>query len=122
MKMKHNFNITVRIRFNDDTITFYGKGISQLLQLTEEHQSIHAAAKEMGMSYSKALKIIKRAEEYFDEKLLNKKVGGLEGGGSSLTDFGKMIVNHFQMLEHDVLQYTIQKTKEYFPNLPVDSE
>lgn len=122
MENGHNFNVSVRIRFNDDGTVVYGNGISKLLQLTDKHSSIHAAAKEMGISYPKALNIIKRAEEHFDEKLLVKKVGGVEGGGSTLTNFGKVLVYQFRVLEQDVLNYAIQKTNEYFPNLLAESE
>lgn len=122
MKNENNFNVSIRIRINDEDTVVYGNGVSTLLQLTEKHQSIHAAAKEMGMSYPKALHIIKRAEQHFNEQLLVKKVGGFEGGGSSLTDFGKMVVSQFNLLEKDVIRYAIQKTKEYFPTLSVDSE
>lgn len=117
MENKNNFNVTIRIRFKDDDVVVYGNGISQLLQLTDKHHSIHAAAKEMNMSYPKALSIIKRAEEHFHEKLLIKKVGGVEGGGSFLTDFGAMLVYQFAILQQDVLNYAIQKTDEYFPHL-----
>lgn len=122
MKDEANFNVTVRIRFTDDGTVVYGSGISKLLQLTEKNKSVHAAAKEMGMSYPKALNVIKRAEAHFDEKILIKKVGGAEGGGSCLTDFGKMLVYQFRVLEQDVLNYTIQKTDEYFPDLLQSTE
>lgn len=121
MTNEGNFNVTVRIRFNDGDTVVYGNGISKLLQLTDKHSSIHAAAKEMGISYPKALNIIKRAEEHFNEKLLVKKVGGVEGGGSKLTDFGKILVYQFKVLEQDVFNYTVQKTNEYFPNLLTDT-
>lgn len=117
MLEKRDFNVTIRIRFNDGDVAVYGNGISRLLQFTQQNHSIHSAAKEMGMSYPKALKIIERAEAHFNEKLLVKKVGGAEGGGSTLTDFGKMLVYQFKVLEEDVLNYTIQKTEEYFPEL-----
>lgn len=122
MANKNQFNVSVRIRFNNDDEVVYGNGISKLLQLTEKTHSIHSAAIEMGMSYPKALKIIKRAEKNFNEKLLEKKVGGVDGGGSELTDFGKMLVYQFKILEQDVQDFAVKKTEEYFPNLlnPID--
>lgn len=122
MVENNQFNVSVRIRFNNNDEVVYGNGISKLLQMTEKTHSIHAAAKEMGMSYPKALKIINRAEKNFNEKLLVKKVGGVDGGGSELTEFGKMLVNQFKILEQDVQEFTVKKTEEYFPNLlhPID--
>lgn len=116
-KKKPDFTVRVRIRFCDDNVAVYGNGISELLQLIDQFGSIRAAAKKMGMSYRKALEVIKRAEEHFGEKLLCKQTGGPDGGGSKLTDFGKSLVYQFKVLQEDVLNYTIEKTKEYFPNL-----
>ena len=41
---------------------FFGPGVADLLELAEEKGSIQGACSEMGMSYSKSWKIIKRAE------------------------------------------------------------
>lgn len=116
-KEKSDFTVRVRIRFCEDNIPVYGNGISELLQCIDQLGSIRAAAKKIGMSYRKALEVIKRAEEHFGEKLLYKQTGGPDGGGSKLTGFGKTLVYQFKVLQEDVLNYAVEKTKEYFPKL-----
>lgn len=114
MKEEYEFTMDIRIRFNQGDQVVYGNGISKLLELTEKTHSILAASKEMGISYPKALKIVKRAEEHFQEPLLTRKIGGEEGGGSELTDFGKILLRQFQVLNNDVESYALKKMEEYF--------
>lgn len=64
---------------------FFGEGPYRLLLSTEKTGSLHAAALEMNMSYSKALKIITRAEAVLGYPLLKRLSGGKGGGGSRLT-------------------------------------
>lgn len=108
------YQISVRTRLLIDDKVIYGQGISQLLQQIDTLKSIRLAAKEMGMTYRKALSIIKIAEEGLHQQLLIKKIGGIDGGGSYLTDFGKEFMNQFKNFENDILGYSNDKFKEYF--------
>ena len=47
----------------DDGEKFFGEGPYRLLRGVEKTGSLHQAAQQMEMSYSKAIKILKRAEE-----------------------------------------------------------
>ena len=79
-----------RILFLDDNgEKFFGEGPYRLLLKTEETGSLHKAAKSMDMAYSKAMKLIKHAEEVLGFSLLTRAAGGVSGGGSSLTKEGK---------------------------------
>lgn len=64
----------------------FGKGPYLLLKGIEKSGSLNAAAKEMGMAYSKAIAILKRAESYLGFPLTERSTGGKHGGGSTLTD------------------------------------
>lgn len=48
---------------NDDEHVIMCEGIDQLLRRVQQHGSIYAAAKEMGMAYSKAWRLIKEASK-----------------------------------------------------------
>lgn len=69
----------------EEDIRFFGPGPYQLLRLVEETGSIRAASEKMGLSYAKALNILKRAEKSLGFPLMEKKIGGKGGGGSQLT-------------------------------------
>lgn len=63
----------------------FGPGPAELLERTRETGSLHAAASEMGMAYSKAIRIIRTAEAALGYRLLERRIGGAAGGGSVLT-------------------------------------
>ncbi len=70
----------------------FGRGIELLLAGVERHGSLNRAAKEMGMAYSKAWRIIKQAEEEFHIGLLNR-----DGPhGSTLTEEGSVLFAHYR--------------------------
>ena len=58
-----------------------GPGPLELLEMIEKEKSINKAAKKMGLSYVKALRMLKRLEEDAGQKILIKRTGGVDGGG-----------------------------------------
>ena len=74
---------------------FFGPGIAQLLHRVEEYHSIRQATMSMGMAYSKAWAIIRRAERELGFPLLTTTTGGKEGGGASLTDQGRQFLSQY---------------------------
>lgn len=67
---------------------FFGPGVMELLQDIRETGSIQQAARKMGLSYVKALKILRQTEEGFGRPFLLRRKGGNERGKSVLTPFG----------------------------------
>ena len=58
---------------------FFGEGPCRLLHRIEETGSLRAAAQAMGLSYSKALRMVKRAEKELGFALTRKTIGGRGG-------------------------------------------
>ena len=75
---------------------FFGPGIAQLLHRVEAYHSIRQATLSMGMAYSKAWAIIRRAERELGFPLLNTTTGGKEGGGSFLTEEGRRFLEQYE--------------------------
>ena len=48
---------------DDDNLRFFGEGPCRLLHLIEETGSLRSAAAQMGLSYSKALRLVQHAEK-----------------------------------------------------------
>ena len=115
MKKNISYDLDMRIRIKIDGVITYGSGISKLLQKVDQLGSINAAAKDMGMTYIKALAIIKNAEDKLNKKLLEKSIGGVGGGGSKLTEFGQNFVYQFSLLEAEVKEHTLKLMNKYFP-------
>jgi N-terminal domain of molybdenum-binding protein len=95
------FDFRVRVFMEEPD---FGKGVAQLLSLTREKGSLSAAYKSMGMAASKAWKILNRAEADLGVKLVERKSGGKQGGGSHLTPEGEDILNRYENFQKEVAE------------------
>ena len=84
------------------TEDFFGPGLFHLLQFIDETGSIQAAAKHMGMSYSKCWKLLNRAEEQMGFPFLNRYNGGRHGGNSTITEEGREFMNRYHAMLEDI--------------------
>lgn len=78
---------------------FFGPGMAQLMQLVRTTGSLSAACKEMGMAYSKAWKMTKRAEEDLGFPLMEGSRGGGGGGSTMLTEEGAELLDRYLAFE-----------------------
>jgi len=98
-KPDYSYSLRLRILDNDK---FFGIGVAELLENVDETHSLLQASKSMSMAYTKALKIIKRAEDALGYKLLLSKSGGKSGGGSYLTDNAYSLLKAYRAFEKKV--------------------
>ena len=75
-----------------------GPGKIRLLQLIDEHESIAAAARAMGMSYRRAWLLVDEINSLFEQPVVAKWQGGKSKGGASLSDFGRTLVDDYAAL------------------------
>lgn len=87
----------LRVKFGERG--FLGPGKIQLLELIDQHGSISAAGKAMGMSYRRAWLLIDGLNSVFVAPLVVKQTGGSGGGGAVLTDLGREIVARYRRIE-----------------------
>lgn len=80
-KVKSRINI---LDLNDEK--FWGEGPYRLLEAVIETGSLRAASSKLYMAYTKALKLIRTAEEALGFPLTVRVVGGRNGGGSIVTE------------------------------------
>lgn len=81
---------------DDNGEKFFGEGPYRLLVEISRTGSLRQAAAGLEMAYTKALKILSRAEEALGYPLLNRAVGGRSGGGSQLTEEGKEWIQKYE--------------------------
>jgi molybdate transport system regulatory protein len=86
-----------RVFLHEHGESLFGPGTFDLLVLVDETGSLHQAAKLMGMSYNKAWRAMRQAEDHLGVKLLARRTGGSDGGGSVLTDDGVQLMERFRM-------------------------
>ncbi|MEI6632204.1 MAG: LysR family transcriptional regulator [Chlamydiota bacterium] len=96
-------DLRIRLSLTDDSgRPFMGIGLIWLLQRIRDRGSIHAASREMGMSYVKALRILNRLEKKLGRPLLVRSMGGSARGGAVLTPFGVKFIAAFERLHERV--------------------
>ena len=105
------FHLKVRV-YNEEIA--FGKGIAQILELVEQYGSLTAAYKTMGMSSSKAWKILHRAEADLGYPLLKSVSGGAHGGGTVLTPEGKELLEKYGQFEAQVQAFANETFHKIF--------
>lgn len=98
MSELENLKPTIRLSITNpgaESSSMFGRGIASLCLGVREAGSLNAAAKGMGMAYSKAWRIIKETEAALDLQLLNR-----DGAhGSELTDAGGKLLDAYLAVE-----------------------
>lgn len=93
---------------------FFGEGPCRLLHGIEKTGSLRSAALAMDLSYSKALRMIKRAEEVLGFPLTTKNIGGKGGGGSSLTEEAKQFLIKYERYREECYEANRRIYSEVF--------
>lgn len=103
----------VRVDFPGDCSI--GPGKIALLEGIERSGSLSAAARQLGMSYRRAWLLLHNTNAAFHQPVVELAVGGKDGGGAQLTDFGRQLVMDFRAFEEEVDQLAVER----FASLPV---
>ncbi|MCI8578217.1 MAG: NTP transferase domain-containing protein [Lachnospiraceae bacterium] len=94
--------------------TFFGPGTAQLLEMIDKTGSIQVACQEMGLSYSKGSHRIKMVEKELGFPVVQRRAGGVGGGGSVLTEEGRRLVSCYNELVQKVRESTQELYKSCF--------
>jgi len=97
-----------------NTSPHFGKGIVSIMMLVRQGSSLRAACAQMGLSYSKAWRIIRTAETVFGCKLLSSTIGGAHGGGAVLTPEAERLLAAYEAYCADVGTYAQGKFEDAF--------
>ena len=103
--------------FDDNGKKFFGEGPARLLHGIEEAGSLRAAAMSMDMAYTKALKLIKQAEDALGFPLTTRTTGGKAGGGSILTPEGKQWLRQYESYRDACVKANQALYRQHFPKL-----
>ena len=113
------FHPTLKIKIYQEDLVF-GPGLVILMEHILVTESMKDACGEMGMSYSKGWKIIKKAEQYLGYSLIESKSGGASGGSSHLTPEAKELLTRYQGMEKELKTATAQLFEKYFGDYSVN--
>lgn len=76
-----------------------GPGKADLLEAIARTGSISAAAKAMGMSYSRAWTLVDTMNRVFKQPLVAAATGGSRGGGARVTETGADVLARYRALQ-----------------------
>ena len=92
---------------------FLGNGRVQLLKAIEETGSLTKAAKSLNMSYKKAWNLIDSVNKNAAEEVVSTNVGGKDGGGAVVTEYGKTLIQNFEDLNAETIAFLNEKTIDF---------
>lgn len=95
-------NVGWNIYLKEDNMKIFGKGPKMLLLKIDELGSLRKAAISMKLSYTKAWNMILNLEKGLGIKVLEKQIGGKNGGGSTLTNEVRELIEKFDQFEMEV--------------------
>lgn len=79
-----------------------GPGKIDMLRLVAELGSVSAAARRLGMSHARSVKLVSELNALGAAPLIETRIGGEAGGGAVLTDAARLILDDYQRLEDAV--------------------
>lgn len=97
---------------SEDVDGVFGDGKYRLLKAIGKHGSLTMAAKSLNMSYRKAWNDLKKAEERFGKKLIDKSRGGPGGGRTNLTKEGGKLLEAYTKFENNMKKIVIKEYKK----------
>ncbi len=86
----------------------------RLLECIESEQSLQKGAEKAGISYSNAWKLLNLMEQELGRRLVERRLGGTTGGGSSLTEQGREWIGRFRRVERRMKEDAIRIQTEEF--------
>ena len=98
---------------------FFSVGPMELLEKIETYSSIKKATEAMGMSYTKALRIIRTIEEELGFPVVLSEKGGNNRGMTKLTKNGKKVLKTFKEVYTDVSAYAEKLADKKFSFLSI---
>jgi molybdate transport system regulatory protein len=111
-----------RIWLQDMGEPVFGTGVRELLVRVEATGSLRRAAADMGMAYSKAWQVVRRAEEHLGFALLDRRAGGKTGGGSVVTAEGRWLIGAFGALLEEAGPLIEELYRKHFGDWPSAAE
>ncbi len=87
-----NVNLKVKLYLEGNGDKFMGIGVLWLLENVKSCGSLRSAAEEMGISYSKAFRMVRNLEAAIGVDVLERRRGGMERSGAKLTPFGEEFI------------------------------
>lgn len=115
MQKSHNgLAIRSKVWIESDGEPVFGRGRRFLLQAIDAHGSINRAAKDVGVSYRKALSHIQAMEQRLGIALVDRQTGGKNGGGAALTQDARRFLSQYDLMEQGIQEFVDERFRQVF--------
>lgn len=114
--LRFNYKIWLE---SEDGENLLGDGKWRLLQAVEETGSLKGAMEKLNLSYRKTWDNLNKIEEKLGFNLITRVRGGIEGGSTTLTEEGKIIVKafkQFHVLHDQLFKQSCEEVMKSFTN------
>jgi molybdate transport system regulatory protein len=98
-----DIRLTLRVDFGADRAL--GPGKIRLLEAIDKTGSISQAGRSLAMSYRRAWLLVDDMNHLFSEPVVTTQPGGAQGGGATLTDFGKGLIKKYRRIEMQAIAF-----------------
>ncbi|MEE9362299.1 MAG: winged helix-turn-helix domain-containing protein [Cellulophaga sp.] len=106
--MEYKIKSRIWIEVGDNVLL--GDGRVQLLKAIIETGSLSKAAKSLEMSYKKAWKLIDAVNKSAETPVVSMSIGGKNGGGAIVTDYGKELITAFETINKNCWKFLDTQT------------
>lgn len=96
---------------------FMGIGVMWLLEELAKCGSLRQAAMNMDISYTKALGMINRLEKKIGKTVIDRKKGGQERGGATLSPFGLEFIRLYNSFQEEAKRRTEEPYEAFVRDL-----
>lgn len=110
---KESFELKGKIWIEGTEGTFLGYGRIALLERIKQYGSISKAAKSLNMSYRQAWRLINSMNKQAGKPFIETKIGGKDGGGTTLTEYGQKAIEQFQRIHEDFKNFLTEEIKKF---------
>ena len=100
---------------------FFGPDMFHFLRLVDISGSVRKASEQMGLSYSKAWKMLELAENQIGGKIVQRQQGGINGGQACLTDSGRSLMQRYEAFEKEAMSLVENAFEQHFGNFAVEA-
>ena len=105
--------VQTRLRIGKER-NFMGKGVREILDAIDKHKSIKKACGVTGISYPKAMRMLKTFKTELGFSVVTSEKGGNLHGGTELTEKGRAVLECFREIESEVEVFAQKLVKEKF--------
>lgn len=111
--MNHQaFNMAANLSFYREGELFLGNAQVRLLKQVAIDGSIHAAAKNLKMSYQHAWHILDKMNLLSPVPIVIRQKGGKDGGGCRISPYGMKLIRTYEKKVEDIVQFLAKSNSE----------